>query len=191
MIQAYDQKKGKGFFTPKKWGVHFVGIGGVGMSGIAEVLHNMGYTVSGSDIQESDTTERLKKLGIQVYIGHKPQHIEKASVIVISSAVSYDNEEIQAARAASIPVIPRAEMLAELERLKYSILIAGAHGKTTTTSLISTILSDNNLDPTVIIGGKLKALGSNARMGLGEFLVAEADESDVLYPYLSCKVLRR
>ncbi len=148
------------------------------MSGIAEVLHNLGYTVTGSDIKASETTKRLTEVGIPVFIGHAPENVDDAHVVVISSAVSSDNPEVLEARARSIPVIPRAEMLAELARLKYGVLVAGAHGKTTTTSLLSTILSHGGMDPTVVIGGRLKATGSNARLGQGDFLVAEADESD-------------
>ncbi len=158
--------------------VHFVGIGGVGMSGIAEVLHNLGYEVTGSDIRETETTHRLKNLGIKVYIGHAGENIDHAHVVVISSAVSPVNPEVVEAKKRYIPVIPRAEMLAELGRLKYGILVAGAHGKTTTTSLIATILGEGGLDPTVVIGGKLNAIGSNAKLGQGDYLVAEADESD-------------
>jgi len=158
--------------------IHFVGIGGVGMSGIAEVLANLGYEVTGSDVKESETTKRLQAMGIRISIGHSADNIGKAHVVVVSSAVSFDNPELLAARAGAISVIPRAEMLAELARLKYSVLIAGAHGKTTTTSLISTVLGHGGFDPTIIIGGKLKGLGSNARLGRGEFLIAEADESD-------------
>lgn len=158
--------------------IHFVGIGGIGMSGIAEVLHNLGYEVTGSDLKESETTRRLWALGIKVHIGHKADNVDDAHVLVTSSAVLGDNPEVIEAKRKSIPVIPRAEMLAELGRLKYGILIAGAHGKTTTTSFISTILAQGNLDPTVVIGGRLKATGSNARLGQGNFLVAEADESD-------------
>jgi UDP-N-acetylmuramate--alanine ligase len=165
--------------------IHFVGIGGIGMSGIAEVLCNLGYTVTGSDLKDSETTLRLKELGIRVYIGHKAQNIDDAHVLVMSSAVSNDNPEVIEARKRSIPVIPRAEMLAELARLKYGILVAGAHGKTTTTSLISTILAHGGLDPTVVIGGRLKATGSNVRLGQGKFLVAEADESDGSFLKLS------
>lgn len=166
-------------------GIHFVGIGGIGMSGIAEVLHNLGYEVTGSDLKDSETTKRLRDLGIKVHIGHRPDNIDDAHVLVISSAVSGDNPEVIAAKERSIPVIPRAEMLAELARLKYGILIAGAHGKTTTTSLISTILAHGGFDPTVVIGGRLKATGSNARLGQGDFLVAEADESDGSFLRLS------
>lgn len=158
--------------------IHFVGIGGIGMSGIAEVLKNMGYDVTGSDIKESETLKRLRSLGIKVFIGHSEGNINGAEVVVFSSAVKTDNPEIIRAKAMGVPVIPRAEMLAELCRLKYSILVAGAHGKTTTTSLIATVLNDAGFDPTVVVGGKLKSLGTNARLGQGEFLVAEADESD-------------
>ncbi|MGO9613183.1 MAG: UDP-N-acetylmuramate--L-alanine ligase [Dissulfurispiraceae bacterium] len=158
--------------------IHFIGIGGIGMSGIAEVLHNLGYEITGSDIKDSDTTKRLKSCGIRVFIGHNRENISKAHLVVVSSAISSDNPEIIEAKRNSIPIIPRAEMLAELARLKYGILIAGAHGKTTTTSLIATLLGEGGLDPTVVIGGKLKALGSNAKLGQGDFLVAEADESD-------------
>ncbi len=165
--------------------VHLVGIGGIGMSGIAEVLHNLDYEVTGSDLKDSETTKRLKSLGIKIYIGHKAENIDDAHVVVVSSAVSEGNPEIVEAKRRFIPVIPRAEMLAEIARLKYGILIAGAHGKTTTTSLISTILSHAGLDPTVIIGGRFKATGSNARLGQGEFLVAEADESDGSFLKLS------
>ncbi|HTZ17702.1 MAG TPA: UDP-N-acetylmuramate--L-alanine ligase [Dissulfurispiraceae bacterium] len=165
--------------------IHFVGIGGIGMSGIAEVLHNLGYEVTGSDIRESDTTARLKGLGIRIFVGHDEKNIDNAHVVVISSAVSPTNPEVLAAKDRAVPVIPRAEMLAELGRLKYGILVAGAHGKTTTTSLVATILGEGGLDPTVVIGGKLKAMGSNARLGQGEFLVAEADESDGSFLKLS------
>ncbi len=165
--------------------IHFVGIGGIGMSGIAEVLFNLGYDVTGSDIKDSETTRRLRELGIKVYIGHKAENIDDAHVVVVSSAVSDKNPEIAEAKRRLIPVIPRAEMLAELARLKYGILVAGAHGKTTTTSLISTILAHSGFDPTIIIGGRLKATGNNARLGQGEFLVAEADESDGSFLKLS------
>jgi UDP-N-acetylmuramate--alanine ligase len=165
--------------------IHFVGIGGIGMSGIAEVLHNLGYEVTGSDLRESETTERLRGLGIKVYIGHKRGNIDNAHVVVTSSAVSGTNSEVVEAKERNVPVIPRAEMLAELGRLKYGILVAGAHGKTTTTSLVSTILGHAGFDPTVVIGGKLAATGSNARLGRGEFIVAEADESDGSFLKLS------
>ena len=165
--------------------IHFVGIGGIGMSGIAEVLHNLGYEVTGSDLRESETTKKLRDLGMKVYIGHKAENVDDAHVLVMSSAVSADNPEVVAARTRTIPVIPRAEMLAELARLKYGVLVAGAHGKTTTTSLISAVFAHGGLDPTVVIGGRLKATGSNARLGQGDFLVAEADESDGSFLKLS------
>ncbi|MDX9714081.1 MAG: UDP-N-acetylmuramate--L-alanine ligase [Dissulfurispiraceae bacterium] len=158
--------------------IHFVGIGGIGMSGIAEVLHNLRYEVTGSDIKESETTQRLAKLGIKIHIGHHESNINDAHVVVISSAVSPSNPEVVAARLRLTPVIPRAEMLAELARLKYGILVAGAHGKTTTTSLVATVVSEGGFDPTVVIGGKLKSMGTNAKLGQGDYLVAEADESD-------------
>lgn len=169
----------------KKWQIHFVGIGGIGMSGIAEVLRNLGYSVSGSDIHETETTRRLTSLGIEVNIGHHRDNIKNASVVVVSSAVGKDNDEVIAAHEVQVPVIPRAEMLAELARLKHSVLVAGAHGKTTTTSLISGLLSKGGLDPTVVIGGRVKDLGSNAKVGLGDFFVAEADESDGSFLKLS------
>ncbi|MBW1641203.1 MAG: UDP-N-acetylmuramate--L-alanine ligase [Deltaproteobacteria bacterium] len=162
----------------KKYHIHFVGIGGIGMSGIAELLLNLGYKVSGSDMNLSDITQRLKSLGGTIFEGHSASQIAGADVIVVSSAIHSDNPEILAARQASTPVIPRAEMLAELMRLKYSIAVAGAHGKTTTTSIIASILDKGGLDPTVVIGGKLKSIGSNAVLGKGDFIVAEADESD-------------
>ncbi|UCG79203.1 MAG: UDP-N-acetylmuramate--L-alanine ligase [Nitrospirota bacterium] len=158
--------------------IHLVGIGGIGMSGIAELLHNLGYEVTGSDMKESDTTKRLRELGLVVNIGHKIENVNGAHVVVISSAVMDDNPEVIAAKQRQIPVIPRAEMLAELCRLKYSVLIAGAHGKTTTTSLVAEILSIAEMDPTVVIGGRLKATGANAVLGKGDFIIAEADESD-------------
>jgi UDP-N-acetylmuramate--alanine ligase len=165
--------------------IHFVGIGGIGMSGIAEVLLNLGYKVTGSDLKESDTTERLKKLGGGIFIGHNAGNIASPHVVVISSAVKNDNVEVIAAREKQIPVIPRAEMLAELMRLKYGVAIAGAHGKTTTTSMVATLLAAGGIDPTVVIGGKLNSLGSNAKLGQGDFLVAEADESDGSFLKLS------
>ncbi len=165
--------------------IHFVGIGGIGMSGIAEVLLNLGYKVSGSDIRESDTTERLRKLGGDIAIGHRAENVKAPHVVVISSAVKNDNVEVVAAREQQVPVIPRAEMLAELMRLKYGVAIAGAHGKTTTTSMVATVLAAGGIDPTVVIGGKLNSLGTNAKLGQGEFLVAEADESDGSFLKLS------
>ncbi len=165
--------------------IHFVGIGGIGMSGIAEVLHNLGYEVTGSDIRASQNTKRLEALGIKVYIGHRAENVDNAHVVVISSAIKDDNPEVVEARKRGIPIIPRAEMLAELGRLKYSVLVAGAHGKTTTTSLIASVFSHADMDPTVVIGGRLKATGSNVRLGQGEFLIAEADESDGSFLKLS------
>ncbi len=162
----------------KKYHIHFVGIGGIGMSGIAELLLNLGYQVSGSDISSSDITQRLKRLGGVIHRGHAAKFVRGADVVVVSSAVAPDNPEVEAARQFTIPVIPRAEMLAELMRLKYSIAVAGAHGKTSTTSIIASVLEAGGLDPTVVIGGKLKATGSNAVLGQGNFIVAEADESD-------------
>ncbi len=162
----------------KKYHIHFVGIGGIGMSGIAELLLNLGYTVSGSDLRGSDTTERLKHLGGAIFIGHAAEQIGGADVVVVSSAIDPANPEVQAAVTNSIPVIPRAEMLAELMRLKYSVAVAGAHGKTSTTSLVASVLAAGGLDPTVVIGGKLNSIGSNAFLGQGDFIVAEADESD-------------
>ena len=155
------------------------------MSGIAEVLYNLGYKVSGSDMKESETTGRLRGQGINIAVGHKAENVKDADVVVISSAVSSYNPEVEAARTLAIPVIPRAEMLAELARLKYAVLVAGAHGKTTTTSLVASVLGEGKFDPTVVIGGKLKSIGSNARLGQGEFLVAEADESDGSFLKLS------
>jgi UDP-N-acetylmuramate--alanine ligase len=158
--------------------IHFVGIGGVGMSGIAEVLHNLGYQVSGSDLKVSEHALRLQSLGMTIQIGHNPAHVQDADVVVRSSAVAPENPEIVAAKAHAIPVIQRAEMLAELMRMKYGVAVAGTHGKTTTTSMVATVLAKAGLDPTVVIGGRLDALGSNAKLGRGEFMVAEADESD-------------
>ncbi|MGH7396223.1 MAG: UDP-N-acetylmuramate--L-alanine ligase, partial [Candidatus Rokuibacteriota bacterium] len=158
--------------------IHFVGIGGVGMSGIAEVLLTLGYRVTGSDARRSETVERLERLGAKVFLGHEAAHVEGAHVLVYSSAVARDNVEVHAARQRGVPVIGRAEMLAELMRLKYGIAIAGTHGKTTTTSMVAAVLGGGGLDPTVVVGGRVHALGANARLGQGEFLVAEADESD-------------
>ena len=158
--------------------VHFVGIGGIGMSGIAEVLLDLGFAVSGSDAKVSDTTRRLTDKGAVVHLGHAAEHADRADVVVVSSAVRADNPEVARARALGVPVIPRAEMLAELMRLKHGVAVAGSHGKTTTTSLVAAILNEGGLDPTVIIGGKVNQLGSNAQTGRGETLVAEADESD-------------
>lgn len=162
----------------KSYHIHFVGIGGIGMSGIAELLLNLGYKVSGSDLASTVITRRLAQLGGTIFQGHGPEQIKGADVVVVSSAVGEDNPEVVAAKEAVVPVIPRAEMLAELMRLKYSIAVAGAHGKTTTTWIIASVLDQGGLDPTVVIGGKLDSLGTNARLGQGEFIVAEADESD-------------
>ncbi|MHB8482006.1 MAG: UDP-N-acetylmuramate--L-alanine ligase [Nitrospiria bacterium] len=165
--------------------IHFVGIGGAGMSGIAEVLMNLGYRVTGSDLSVTETTRRLEKAGGKVFTGHDPSHILGAQVLVVSSAVGTENSEIEAARRMKIPVIPRAEMLAELMRLKYGIAVAGSHGKTTTTSMIASVLAMGGLDPTAVIGGKLNLFGSHAKLGQGNFLVAEADESDGSFLKLS------
>ncbi len=164
--------------------VHFVGIGGAGMSGIAEVLLNLGYAVSGSDLSESIATRRLADAGAQVRIGHAAVHVAEADVVVISSAVKADNPEVIAARARHVPVVPRALMLAELMRLKQGIAVAGTHGKTTTTSLVASILAEGGLDPTFVIGGRLESAGAHARLGAGEFIVAEADESDASFLHL-------
>ncbi|MCK5551632.1 MAG: UDP-N-acetylmuramate--L-alanine ligase, partial [Deltaproteobacteria bacterium] len=158
--------------------IHFIGIGGIGMSGIAEVLLNLGYEVSGSDIRETEITRRLQQLGAQIYSQHHQKNVRGAEVVVVSAAIKEGNPEIKAAAEKLIPVIPRAEMLAELMRMKYGVAVAGTHGKTTTTSLIATVLAHGGLDPTVVIGGKLNSIGSNAKLGQGDFLVAEADESD-------------
>ena len=165
--------------------VHFVGIGGAGMSGIAEVLLNLGYVISGSDLRSSDTSERLERLGAMVRYGHAPENIEGADVVVYSSAVSRSNPEVFAAREQLIPVIPRVEMLAELMRMKFSVAVGGTHGKTTTTSLISAVLSAGGLDPTVVVGGKLKTIGSGARLGASEYVVAQADDRDGAFLKLS------
>jgi len=165
--------------------IHFVGIGGIGMSGIAEVLLAHGFRVSGSDLSQSETTRRLASMGAQIFTGHAAENVKSADVVVFTSACRPDNPELVAARSALIPVIPRAEMLAELMRLQDGVAIAGSHGKTTTTSLVATVLRTAELDPTVIIGGKLNGLGSNAALGRGRFLVAEADESDGSFLHLS------
>jgi UDP-N-acetylmuramate--alanine ligase len=164
--------------------IHFVGIGGTGMSGIAEVLSNLGYTVSGSDIKESSVTQHLADLGIKIVIGHKRDNIANVDVVVASTAIDRSNEEIDEAYLQRIPVIPRAEMLAELMRFRFGIAVAGTHGKTTTTSLTASILAEGGLDPTFVIGGRLNSAGTNAKLGLGNYLVAEADESDASFLYL-------
>ncbi len=165
--------------------IHFVGIGGIGMSGIAEVLLNLGYEVSGSDMASSDTTARLDDLGAAVHIGHAAANLGNADVVVTSTAVRPDNPEVISAHSRNIPVIPRAEMLAELLKMKFSIAVSGSHGKTTTTSMVATVLAQGSLDPTMVIGGKLASIGSNARLGDGETIVAEADESDGSFLKLS------
>ena len=170
----------------KKHKIHFVGVGGIGMSGIAEVLLNSGYAVSGSDLQESDATRRLRSLGARIFVGHQEDNLTgDPSVVVISTAVKYSNPEVLEARRRHIPMIPRAEMLAELMRMKYGVAVAGSHGKTTTTSMVAAVLSSAGLDPTIVIGGRVHMFGTNARMGEGEFLVAEADESDGSFLLLS------
>jgi UDP-N-acetylmuramate--alanine ligase len=165
--------------------IHFVGIGGIGMSGIAELLANLGYSVSGSDVRRSEITDRLAALGVRIDLGHDARHVGDADVVVISSAVRPNNAEVVEARRRRVPVIPRAEMLAELMRLKFGIAIAGAHGKTTTTSMVALMLEQAGLDPTAVIGGRLSAFGSNARLGRGMYVVAEADESDRSFLKLS------
>ena len=165
--------------------IHFVGIGGAGMSGIAEVLANQGYEISGSDLSDSATTRRLAELGIRVVIGHDAKNIVNAHAVVVSTAVKDSNPEVMAARERHIPIVPRAQMLAELMRLKQGVAIAGTHGKTTTTSLVASVLAAGGLDPTFVIGGRLNSAGANAQLGSGEFLVAEADESDASFLFLS------
>jgi len=165
--------------------IHMVGIGGTGMNGIAEVLLNLGYKVSGSDLQENDATRRLVRLGARIAVGHRAENLENADVVVTSSAVREDNVEVAKARAGLIPVIPRAEMLAELMRMKYGIAVAGSHGKTTTTSMTALVLEAGGFDPTIIVGGRLNTIGANAKLGAGDFIVAEADESDRSFLYLS------
>jgi len=164
--------------------VHFVGIGGSGMSGIAEVLLNLGYQVSGSDLSDAATTQRLRRLGVTVHIGHASSHVQFADAVVTSTAIQPENPEVVAARERNVPVVPRAIMLAELLRLRQGIAIAGTHGKTTTTSLVASILAEAGMDPTFVIGGRLEAAGSHAKLGRGEFIVVEADESDASFLYL-------
>jgi UDP-N-acetylmuramate--alanine ligase len=164
--------------------VHFVGCGGVGMGGIAEVMHNLGYEVTGSDLTENAMTRRLEGLGVTIYRGHEAVQVAGSDVVVVSSAVGEDNPEIRAARSHRIPVVPRAEMLAELMRFRYGIAVAGTHGKTTTTSLVASVLAEAGLDPTFVIGGRLNSSASHARLGGGRYLVAEADESDASFLYL-------
>ncbi|HHH11461.1 MAG TPA: UDP-N-acetylmuramate--L-alanine ligase, partial [Sorangium sp.] len=165
--------------------VHFVGIGGVGMSGLAEILRSLEFEVSGSDLRAGSNTQRLAAMGVRIDIGHRADNVHGADVVVLSSAIKSDNPEAVQAHALGIPVIGRAEMLAELMRVKYGVAIAGSHGKTTTTSLVATVLRAGGLDPTVTVGGKMESLGSNARLGGGDLLVAEADESDGTFLRLS------
>jgi UDP-N-acetylmuramate--alanine ligase len=164
--------------------IHLVGIGGSGMGGIAEVLLNLGYQVQGSDLKANAVTQRLVRLGAKIFMGHAAEHLGHADVVVVSSAVSHDNPEVAAALANRVPVVPRAEMLGELMRFRYSVAVAGTHGKTTTTSLVASVLAEGGLDPTFVIGGRLKSADSNARLGAGRFLVAEADESDASFMHL-------
>ena len=164
--------------------LHFVGIGGAGMGGIAEVLHNLGYKVSGSDLRESAMTRRLRELGVEVIIGHDAGNVRDRDVVVVSTAVRGDNPELVAAREAHVPVVPRAQMLAELMRFWNGIAVAGTHGKTTTTSLVASLLAEGGLDPTFVIGGLLNSSGAHAQLGSGQYLVAEADESDASFLYL-------
>ncbi len=164
--------------------IHFVGIGGAGMSGIAEVMHNLGYKVTGSDLKDGSVTQRLASLGMEIRIGHRTENVAGADVVVTSSAVDPTNPEVAAAQEQRTPIVPRAEMLAELMRFRFGIAIAGTHGKTTTTSLVASLLNEGGLDPTFVIGGRLNSAGANARLGTGEFLVAEADESDASFLYL-------
>lgn len=165
--------------------IHMIGIGGTGMNGIAEVLLNLSYRVSGSDVQENEATRRLARLGAEVHIGHRAEQINGSDVVVISSAITEENDEVQEARRQKIPVIPRAEMLAELMRMKHGIAVAGSHGKTSTTSMIAEVLEAGGFDPTIIVGGRLNTIGAHAKLGEGDFIVAEADESDRSFLYLS------
>ena len=165
--------------------IHLIGIGGTGMNGIAEVLHNLGYRVSGSDISDGEATRRLREMGAAVSIGHESNHVAGADVVVVSSAVREENVEVREARRLKIPVIPRAEMLAELMRMRYGIAVAGSHGKTTTTSMVAAVLDKAGFDPTIIVGGRLNTIGAHARLGEGDFFVAEADESDRSFLMLS------
>src|SRR5262245_1068523 len=182
--ETQPQRNRCGAMRHKVKHVHFVGIGGAGMSGIAEVLLTQRYKVSGSDLVDNAATRRLSELGASIHIGHDEAHIAGADAVVVSTAVDVDNPEVRAARAKTIPVVPRALMLAELMRLKQGVAVAGTHGKTTTTSLIASVLAEGELDPTFVIGGRLEAAGSNARLGAGEFIVVEADESDASFLYL-------
>jgi UDP-N-acetylmuramate--alanine ligase len=187
-VDAVDKVKNghqRDLMRRKVKNIHFVGIGGIGMSGIAEVLLNLGYTISGSDLSQSDITQRLAVLGAKIFAGHDASYLGDADVAVTSTAVKSNNAEVLEAHRRGIPVIPRAEMLAELLKMKFSIAVSGSHGKTTTTSMVSTVLAHGGLDPTMVIGGKLASIGSNAKMGDGEVIVAEADESDGSFLKLS------
>ena len=161
--------------------MHFIGIGGSGMSGIAEVMLSLGYVVQGSDLKHNAAIKRLEDQGVKIFVGHNASNIESADAVVVSSAVDNSNSEVEAARIAQLPIVPRAEMLAELMRFRYSIAVAGTHGKTTTTSLVASVLAEADLDPTFVIGGCLKSTSANARLGQSEYLVAEADESDASF----------
>ncbi|MFB3059087.1 MAG: Mur ligase domain-containing protein, partial [Gammaproteobacteria bacterium] len=164
--------------------IHFIGIGGAGMGGIAEVFHNLDYVISGSDIAENSMVQHLRDLGIDIHIGHRSENIDSVHVVVVSTAIDKDNAEIVAAREQRIPIVQRAEMLAELMRFRRGIAIAGTHGKTTTTSLVASVLAQGDIDPTYIIGGRLNSSASHAKLGLSDYLVAEADESDASFLYL-------
>jgi UDP-N-acetylmuramate--alanine ligase len=187
-IMQHERQKDtipKIFMFKKIRQIHFVGIGGSGMSGIAEVLLKLGYRVTGSDISKNTTSERLQKIGATVFVGHRAKNVEGADVVVTSTAINRANEEVREAHRLGIPVIPRIEMLAEIARLKYTVAVAGTHGKTTTTSLVGQILKHAGLDPTVIVGGRLRAVGTGGVLGAGDHLVAEADESDGSFLKLS------
>ncbi|MGB3721530.1 MAG: UDP-N-acetylmuramate--L-alanine ligase [Pacificimonas sp.] len=178
MTERFEEKRGPARFSKALGTIHFVGIGGIGMSGIAEVMHNLGYTVQGSDIAESAKVEAMRELGIDVHIGHRPENVDGVSVVVISTAIKRGNPEVDAALEKRIPVVRRAEMLAELMRLKQNVAVAGTHGKTTTTSMVAALLDSGGMDPTVINGGIINVYGTNARVGTSDWMVVEADESD-------------
>ncbi|HHJ17083.1 MAG TPA: UDP-N-acetylmuramate--L-alanine ligase, partial [Gammaproteobacteria bacterium] len=184
MMPAMQQPPGKPDSMRRIHCAHFVGIGGAGMGGIAEVLLNLGYRISGSDLRENAVTRRLAMQGARIWLGHDAGHVAECDVVVVSSAVDEENPEVKAARERRIPVVPRAEMLAEIMRFRYGIAVAGTHGKTTTTSLVASLLGEAGLDPTFVIGGLLNSANSHARLGTGRYLVAEADESDASFLYL-------